>query len=137
VTLNYNDGAASQTSVRAIQGTGANLALLTVSDGPTFNYGTIAIATTLDKTFTISNAGAGSASAISAVPLSPPFTFKGGSYPGTGGTCVSSIAPSASCTIVVTFGPSTTGSYSGAITINYNDTLNSQSANRPIQGTGM
>ncbi len=40
---------------------------------------------------------------VSAVGLTPPFYFKGGSFPGTGGTCKKEIT--ADCTIVLSFSP--------------------------------
>ena len=45
------------------------------------------------------------AGSISATALAAPWSFKGGSYPGTGGTCAAALDPGTSCSIVVTFAP--------------------------------
>ena len=39
--------------------------------------------------------------------LSAPFSYKGGTYPGTGGTCAATLAAAGTCTVVVTYAPVT------------------------------
>lgn len=82
-------------------------ARLSISDGPTYNYGDIVVGNTSIKTFTVTNIGAQTATLMQAgtPALSAPFTFVGGAYPGTAGTCGASLAGSASCTIRVQFNP--------------------------------
>src|SRR5437868_5741285 len=53
--------------------------------------------------------------------LAAPFTFKGGTYPGTGGTCIATLAAAGTCTVVVTYSPTTTGAHTDTIDITYND----------------
>ena len=55
-----------------------NPAVLAVSDGATYNFGSQVIASTTDKTFTVTNSGEVSASGLSGSGLSSPYTFKGG-----------------------------------------------------------
>ena len=133
ITLSYNDGTGVQTSTRIISGTGAAAAVLTISDGVTYNYGTLATGTSTDKTFTVTLTGGVGSSAMSGSGLSAPFTFKGGSYPGTGGTCAATLA-SGTCTVVVTYNPTAVGSSSQTLSLSYNDGTTTQSATRGITG---
>ena len=136
VSLDYNNGQSAQNTTRAVTGTGV-LAILDISDGPTYNYGSIGVATTSSKTFTITNSGGRQATSVaSAAGLSAPFTYKGGSYPGTGGTCATTLDAGLTCTIVVDFSPTVSGVASSTININYNDGLAAQTTSRAVTGTG-
>jgi hypothetical protein len=136
IEIGYNDGAAVQTTLRNIQGTGANPGLLTISEAEPYNYGTFVNGTNNDYIFTITNAGASPTTAMSGTVLAAPFTFKGGSYPGTGGTCAGTLAQAMTCTIAVTFSPVAVGPQSSTIQINYNNGVISTSTTRGVQGTG-
>ncbi len=46
--------------------------------------------------------------AITGLPFGD-FRFVGGAYPGTGGTCASTLAPGASCTVAISFGATVAG----------------------------
>jgi hypothetical protein len=63
-------------------------ALLAISDGPTFDFGLKPFGLAVDKSFTVVNNGSQPATAMAAATspaLTAPFTFKGGTYPGSGG----------------------------------------------------
>lgn len=140
IRLSYNNGVSGgQSATRAITGTGVGYASLSISDGSTYSYGSKYINTTnTDKEFTVTNAYSGSATAITADALSAPFAFKGGDYPGTGGTCGVTVGGGASCTIVVRYSPTTLGSHSGTITLNYTrPDASSTTATRAMSGTGI
>ena len=47
--------------------------------------------TSVDKTFTITNSGDVTGDSIVGDGLADPFTYKGGAYPGTGGSCSDSL----------------------------------------------
>ncbi len=137
LTISYNNGVtAGQTSDRDVEGTGVLAAFLTISDGPSYNYGTLAIGRSADRTFTVSNTGGESATSVAGGGLAAPFSFKGGSYPGTGGNCSASLAASANCTIVVTYTPTVVGVHSDTIEMSYNSGLGPQVANRDVEGAG-
>ncbi len=136
IEISYDDGVAGQMSSRALTGTGVPPALLTLSDGPTFDFGAVVSTGSQDKTFTVNNSGSLSATSVTGGGLSAPFTYKGGAYPGTGGTCGGTINASATCTIVVTFNPTATGPFSSTVSLGYQDGAQAQSATRPVQGTG-
>ena len=136
VTVNYNDGVTTQAVTDNLVGTGTTPANLTLNLGPTFDYGTLANGATLDQSFTVTNSGGVTSSAMNGSGLAAPFTFKGGTYPGTGGTCGATLAAAGTCTVVATFAPTASGSYSGIVTIGYNDGAVVQSAGRAVIGTG-
>src|SRR6266404_2250921 len=69
--------------------------------------------------------------------VAAPFTFKGGTYPGTGGTCSASLAAAGTCTVVVTYSPVTIAIHTNTVVISYNDGVAAQTSSRPLQGTGV
>jgi len=136
IDINYNDGAALQTSSRDVQGTGVTPALITISEADPFDFGLIANGGTTTHTFTLTNSGASSAASISEVGMAAPFNFLGAGYPGTGGDCAATLGPAATCNIVIEFAPMAVNSFSDTIDLSYNDGAASQNALRDIQGTG-
>lgn len=136
-TMNYDDGASAQSSSFTLNGTGISPAVLTLSDGPTYVFPATAIGASVDYTFTLSNSGGSTASGVSGAGLAAPFTFKGGSFPGTGGTCAASLAAAANCTIVVNFAPTATGLVSDTMEINYNNGASAQMVSGGVQGDGL
>lgn len=113
---------------------------LSISDGATYNFGTNAVNITLEKTFTVTNAStAGIANIITggAFALPTKYAFKDGTYPGTGGTCTTTLSPGESCTIIVTAISTTGGTFNDTVTLNYKNARNqgSYSATRAITGT--
>ncbi|MBY0470019.1 DUF2341 domain-containing protein [bacterium] len=127
LAVSYTGGSASI----SLSGTGAT-ATLAISGAPSYDFGGVNLGQSGSKSFTISNSGSGGASAVSAVALSAPFSFVGGSYPGTGGNCGVTLAAGENCTVVVAFAPTANGAASGKITINYN----AGSAEINLAGTG-
>ncbi len=104
--------------------------VLSISDGSTYNYGTVSVSTNVDKTFVVTN----STALATAVNLSnaafagAKYTFKGGSYPGTGGNCTSTLAGGSTCTLVVTANSAVAGPFSDTITLNFKNSRNTVSA---------
>ncbi len=100
---------------------GVTAPVLSISDGATFNYGSVAINTATDKTFVVTNTTtSGYATNITSGSWSgSKYAFKGGAYPGTGGTCTTSLSPSATCTIVVTANSAAAGTFADTITLNF------------------
>ncbi|MCB0405433.1 MAG: choice-of-anchor D domain-containing protein [Bdellovibrionales bacterium] len=115
------------------------VAVLEISEDPSYDFGTVAVGNTSDHSFTVSNTGNNPATdmkeAIGAA-LVTPFGFKGGSYPGTGGTCVTSLNQGSSCTIVVSFAPSSQANFSDSVTLSYNNSSSEQTVARLLSGTG-
>src|SRR5690606_32498398 len=101
IDISYFDGANNQNITRAVQGSGVTPATLTLSDAPIFDYGSPVLGSQTDHTFTVTNTGGFVATSIVGGGLLPPYEYKGGSYPGVGGTCTNSLASSSVCSIVV------------------------------------
>src|SRR5690606_29490429 len=125
----------AQSTTRNVTGTGDAPAVLSISNGPTYDYSDVATGTSLDHTFTVSYSGGVSATSVNGTGLTAPFEFKDGSYPGTGGTCGTTI--NSNCTIVVTFSPTANVTSNDTIEIGYDDGVTTQTATRPIEGTGV
>ncbi len=134
INVTYNDGVTSQSTSRSVQGTAVAPATITISDGPTFNFGSVANGSSNDKTFTLQNTGTFGASAMTGNGLAAPYTFKGGTYPGSGGTCSTTLASSATCTIVVNFSPTASATHNGSINIDYSNGANTVNATRAVTG---
>ncbi len=77
-------------------------ASLTVT-GQGANFGQRLFGGTYTLALQISNNGSAAADGIAPSQLSAPFSYLGGSYPGTGGTCGETLAPGASCSVILTF----------------------------------
>ncbi len=134
--ISYNDGAAAQTSSRDVQGTGVPPALLTLNVA-SHAFGTIANGNSVDYVFTLTNSGGVAATALSGAAFSSEFDWKGGSYPGIGGTCGTTLAIAANCTIVVNFSPSVSGPFSDTVSVSYHDgVVGSQIVSSSVTGTG-
>lgn len=119
-----------------------NPGALVISDATTFNYGTIAINTDSDHIFTLTNTsyiGVSSVAADTFTGHTDSFNFKGGTFPGTGGDCGTSLVGFGSCIFVVTANRATAGARSATIRINYNATngnqVSAQTATRPVTAT--
>jgi hypothetical protein len=96
---------------------------LTISEAPLFNYGILPRNSNFDKVFTVTNDGTTDANNITGSG-STYFNYKGGTYPGTNGTCASFLTIGSSCTIVITANSgTTTGTLDGHFSLSYSDTL--------------
>jgi hypothetical protein len=119
----------------AVEFAAAPSAALQVTGGP-LNFGNVVTGTTSgSRTLTLSNTGTAGATgiAVAVATTSTPTTPNQFARPG--GTCGATLAAGASCTITVTFSPTTTGSKTGTVTITANVTV----AGSPVglSGTGV
>jgi trimeric autotransporter adhesin len=139
-TLTVTDNAGTQgagTQTLALVGTGAGAAKITYAPG-TIAFANQAINTTsAAQTVTISNPG------TAALSLSGIFVFATGSNYGvftiTGGTCPlasGSLAAASSCTVMIAFAPTATGSFSAYLNVN-NNTGSGSLAATTLTGTGV
>ncbi len=103
--LTFNDGTATSPQLVTLTGTG----VVPLSFNPaTLNLGTVDVAHTSSKTVTVTN------NETTTISLSPSASAN---YSVTGGTCGSSLGAGASCTITVTFAPTSNGTIDGALAI--------------------
>ena len=136
MTITYDDGAATGLiQTRGVIGEGVAPATLTISESDPFDLGTIAENGTTDHTFVVTHAGAVPATSfVVNVGLTLPFQYKtSGTFPGSGGTCGSTVSIGSTCTIVVSYDPTTTGTDTDTISLNYFDGVTTQPLTRDIE----
>jgi N-acetylneuraminic acid mutarotase len=98
------------------------VAVLKQKDNLALDFGVRTLNSSTSLTLTIENSGLTAASDLEPDPdqeLEAPFSLKGGFFPGVGGTCSSTLAPGASCTIVLAYNPTTDGEATGTFHLNY------------------
>jgi hypothetical protein len=133
-------------ATRDVMGTATTAALLGMMEsiggcgegcGP-FDFGTHTVGTTAEMTFNVFNSGGGTATVMTnAGTLGAPFTFKGGSYPGTGGNCGTTLAAGNGCLLVVQFSPTSAVTSNSSVAIDYNNGQGqTPRVQRSVRGTG-
>ncbi len=135
LTLNYQNGSGPTSTSTTLSGEGLAQAIISLSGTNPYSFGTTNVGGSIDKSLTLTNAGSVSGTNI-AGSFTSVFSFKGGSFPGTGGTCTTSLAAGTSCSVVVTFSPLAANSYSGLFSLSYNDGLRAQTELKNLSGTG-
>jgi hypothetical protein len=85
------------------------------------------------STLLIFKTGEFPATQMTAQNLSAPFSYKGGVYPGAGGSCGQELA-TASCTIVIEYNPTATAVTTSQLVLNYFNGASSQSLAIPLSG---
>lgn len=91
-----------------------------ISDSPAYAFPTASAGATVEKTFTVSNLSYYPAAYVSGAAFATPnFNFKGGAFPGTGGTCTTTLPATSSCAVVVTATSAMGGVYEDQLTISY------------------
>lgn len=105
-------------------------------------FGGVLVGSTSKKTVTVKNVGGllafGVASSIVKADK-PVFTFTGGAYPGTAGTCSDSIDANAECTLEISFAPTSNVDSNFNLSLNYRDNGPNEEpyvSTLPISGTG-
>lgn len=78
-------------------------ATLAFTVGDSYDFGKRLFSSTTDVTLTINNRGWQAATQMESVAPTAPFFFKGGSFPGAGGSCGGSLAGGDSCSLVLEF----------------------------------
>ena len=139
VNINYNDGAAPQTTSIALSGDGADPAVLTIAEIEPFDYNPQTVDSVTPHIFVVSNTGDVEATGLAITSLVAPFNFAGGAFPGTGSAtpCTSTLAAGATCDLVVEYSPVTTGLHLNSIDLAYNDGVTAQVEVQTLRGTGL
>lgn len=145
LTLTYFNGQAQSQVPLGLFGTSADAPFLTISDSPTgddplgHNFGTVLIGQNSGPlTLYVDNLGSEPATTIVATPLSAPFAYVGGSYPGTGtpNPCGSSLAAGASCTLSVVYTPTSPVFVNEVLKLTYSNGAWAAPAYLALSGTG-
>lgn len=101
----------------------------------TGNAGTKIAGSSYDYTLLLDFSGEVPLTSVSVSTLSAPFSFKGGSFPGTGGTCSTTI--SADCTLVLSFSPTDVTTSTASSTVSYTSANGSGSLSVSLSGTSV
>ncbi|GEM_PF-5497870 len=110
---------------------------LQVTPYPLYDFGMVQIGQSISKSFDVKNVGALDAESItSGFYLSLNFSFEGGEYPGTTGTCAASLGAGESCKIVIVFAPVYASSFSETVRISYRDKKDRLTDNPLLFGKG-
>jgi hypothetical protein len=112
-----------------------NTPILSVTGGPV-SFGNVVTGTTSgSRTLTLTNSGTGAANTIAVAVATTSTPTTPNQFARLGGTCGATLAAGASCTITVTFSPTTAGAKTGTVTITANVTV----AGSPValSGTGV
>lgn len=96
-----------------------------------YNYGAAVAGQIVSATLNVLHVG-GTVTNVSGT-LASPFKFKGGNFPGVGGTCGTNI--SSNCTIVVNFEPVASGSFNTNLGLNYTSVGSTYSVAIPLSGS--
>lgn len=112
------------------------LALLRVVGPNPTDFGPLAIGNDHSLSLTISNMGNAPANSMTGQGLEVPFQFLGGSFPGQGGSCTSSLGVNESCTIVVEFVPQSVGVFADTLQILYDNGDSIQTLSHGVLGAG-
>lgn len=118
------------------QGVPAPAAVLTFELGDLWDFGSQFVGSSQSKVITLQNTGNATAQILTTSFLNNPFSFLGGSFPGTGGTCTATLAPTESCTFTVVFNPSISGNFASQFLVQYHDTRQLQISSFDILGQG-
>lgn len=106
---------------------------LIISDTPSFDYGSKYQNIDNDKTFTISNTSTSPIMGLVGNAFGTgTFKFKGSVFPGTGGTCGTSLQRGATCTIVVTARGSSAGTVNDTISLSYKSPTGTTNLSLPV-----
>lgn len=125
----------SNTSESSSEASGPSV--LSISDGVTYDFGSVSLGNTPTKTFTVSNAPSVVSATLGTIGtaslgLSAPYTLAAGSTCSSGGV----LEAGESCTIVIQFAPVSAGVHSVTLELAYNDGTDEQSVERALTGAG-
>ncbi|MGC4122726.1 MAG: choice-of-anchor D domain-containing protein [Myxococcales bacterium] len=136
LSIGFKSGLGASKAEAALTAKSHSPAVLALSDDPSFDFGNVVVGAVAEHVFEVTNAGGADAKLVSGAAFTAPFGYQGGTFPGTGGDCGATLAPTATCKVVVTFTPTSRTGSSADLKINYDDGAASQTAVRHLIGTG-
>ncbi len=114
-------------------------ASITIKDNSNYDFGLVVVGTYKEAEFILVNVGLGKATEIDgSFYFNNNFMFKGGVFPGDGGTCSDVLEPQEECKIVVRFEPKYSGKMEAVATISYYNGIEYSLLQAPVlkgQGT--
>ncbi len=136
--MKYNNGTSADQAAVDMSGVGASPALVTISGASTsaYDFGTVTAGASRETIIQMSNAGGIRATGIREQGLEAPFAFKGGKYPGEGGTCGEALDANTNCNLVVVFQPTSVAVFKDALEVFYSNGATENMTARSLVGTG-
>ncbi len=128
INLNFNNGAINTSSSITLTALAKAIAVLKF-DQLSYPIGTFPQGHLETKIITVTNIGINSATAITADPLFAPFSYQGGTYPGTGGNCGTTLLPSNSCQLQLAVQSASAGNFFSSILLRYFNSESTVNAN--------
>ncbi len=115
------------------------VASLSVVGGPLYDFGSHLLNIDTEREFLVTNSGAELATQLTGnFYFSIAFSYKGGAFPGNGGTCGETLASNENCTLVVIFNPKSLGKTETTLQLSYYNGLSTVITSYPIlRGTGI
>lgn len=101
-----------------------------------FNFGKVALGGSAEFTIDLFNTGDIDAKEISSSAIPSPFSYKGGSYPGTGGNCKDTLVAKGTCEIVLVYTPGALVVNTESFTLSYKSLEDIRSSTLYLEGTG-
>ena len=140
--VSYNNGVSNITTTLSISGNATTPGVITLTGFSGAFSSALADSGTSYATYgtmTLTNSGNTAISSLAAdtsPQMAAPFTFKGGTYPGTGGNCGTTLSVGGTCTITLAFTPTSVGSYSDTLRLSYNNGVTTAHSTLSLSGTG-
>lgn len=115
------DGAGSSSVGSGLDSGEPGVAQLVIDGEPMVDYEFVALGASADAMISLRNVGHADAGAMDGTVIGEGFAFAGDAYPGDGGDCGPSLAPGASCSVVIRFAPPSFGPTMGQLLVDYDD----------------
>lgn len=105
---------------------------------PIVDFGSVAVGDQVVASATVRNTGLGEARSLNqGLPaLASPFSFLGGAFPGSGGTCTSILSSNSECTVVLRFSPMEADNFSSSLRLSFLDDFEGGEALLTVLGEG-
>lgn len=87
-----------------------------------------------DRVLTLSNTGDATAQDLTLSSPSAPYSYKGGSFPGLGGTCSTSLQGGHSCSLVISYSSDIAATHSENLSWNYSTPLDAANGSAELRG---
>jgi hypothetical protein len=114
---------------------GDHPAVLTFVESPAYDFLQIGLGAAQPHVVTLHNTGGRPATGITGT-MDGPYSWNGGAWPGTGGTCLDTLAPDGFCQIELAFTPETLGPAAGSCAVDYDNGDGPAQAVLSLVGTG-
>jgi uncharacterized delta-60 repeat protein len=100
-----------------------------------YNFSEVFTTSVNEKVITLTNNGTTKITGIQGTFVGAGLSYKGGSYPGTGGTCALELNASQSCSVSLVYAPTQASVLSGSFNLVYNNQFESRTVSVQLSGS--